>query len=436
MSDTLHAGAAAVDVSPIDSQFLYGYPHVERYSEGVHDPLMGSALYLNDSNKSVLFVASDVVYLSKQTVSGLRERISEQTGLPQGNIMLTATHTHSGPVTVCGIVHTPESVVPAPDPAYLQLLEDGLFKAAVDAVDNAKSAEFGLVIADGSGVGGNRRDPAGPSNPTVPVLSVRALGSGKPIAIMLACSMHPTVLHEDSKFASADFPGMMRAYLQAKYADCPIVYHTSPAGNQSPRHVTRENTFAEAKRLGEILGKSVEEALTRVVYRSDITLDAKQGFVEFPLNDIPSVADAIQLEAAAREKLDRMRNDGTPSQEVRTAECDWFGAERRLLLSNLKADGKFNDEVAKRLPAEVQLLTVGPWKFVGWPGEIFVEFALEIMQQFTNTFVIAYANGETQGYLVTAQATAEGGYEAGTAIFKSPESPELLVAKTLELLKQ
>jgi neutral ceramidase len=433
MSDKLQAGAASVDISPIDVQFLCGYPHVERYSEGVHDPLMSSALYLNDGKREVLFVASDVIYLSKQTVSVLRERISKWTGLVGGSIMITATHTHSGPITVDQIGREMDSVIPPVNPAYLQLLEDGLFKAAVGAVENAKPAELGLVIANGSGVGGNRRDSAGVSNPTVPVLSVRELGSGKPIALMLACSMHPTVLHEDSKFISADFPGMTRAYLQMNVADCPVVYHTSPAGNQSPRHITRENTFAEVKRIGEILGRSVEEALTKIEYCSEITLDAKQGFVELPTNSLPSVGDAIRLEAVAREKLNRMRNDGTARQEVRTAECDWFGAERRLLLARLKTDGTLAKQIATRLPAEVQLLSVGPWKFVGWPGESFVEFALEVMQQFPDTFVIAYANGETQGYLVTAEAIVEGGYEACTAIFKSPESPELLIRETLKL---
>jgi len=36
--NSLQAGAASVDVSPAGSQFLWGYPHVRRYSTGVHDP--------------------------------------------------------------------------------------------------------------------------------------------------------------------------------------------------------------------------------------------------------------------------------------------------------------------------------------------------------------------------------------------------------------
>ncbi len=69
---------------------------------------------------------------------------------------------------------------------------------------------------------------------------------------MLVCCMHPTVLHEDSKLISRDFPGMAREYLKKNVfgEDCVIVHHTGPEGNQSPRHVTKANTFEEAQRFG------------------------------------------------------------------------------------------------------------------------------------------------------------------------------------------
>jgi len=41
---SLEAGAAVVEITPRDRQFLYGYPHLRRYSTGVHDPLLSSAL--------------------------------------------------------------------------------------------------------------------------------------------------------------------------------------------------------------------------------------------------------------------------------------------------------------------------------------------------------------------------------------------------------
>jgi len=55
------AGAAQVDISPEDSQFLFGYPHVKRYSTGIHDKLWSSALYLYDGKTEIMFIANDII---------------------------------------------------------------------------------------------------------------------------------------------------------------------------------------------------------------------------------------------------------------------------------------------------------------------------------------------------------------------------------------
>jgi hypothetical protein len=45
-----------------------------------------------------------------------------------------------------------------------------------------------------------------------------------------------------------------------------LIYHQGAAGNQSPRHVTRANTFTEAQRIGEILGRSIATALQGMTF--------------------------------------------------------------------------------------------------------------------------------------------------------------------------
>ncbi len=66
--------------------------------------------------------------------------------------------------------------------------------------------------------------------------------------------MHPTVLHEDSTAITADFPGAARAFLAERFPDLTTIYHTGPSGNQSPRYFVTGQTFAEADRLGTMLG--------------------------------------------------------------------------------------------------------------------------------------------------------------------------------------
>src|SRR5204863_9550945 len=127
-----------------------------------------------------------------------------------------------------------------------------------------------LTVADGSCVGTNRHDPAGPSDPQVPVLLVRDRDSQTFLSAMIVCSMHPTVLHEDSTLISGDFPAMTREYLQEHVLgrDCPVLYHMGLSGNQSPRHVTRSNTFDEAERLGGLLGRSIEKGVRHLLCKA------------------------------------------------------------------------------------------------------------------------------------------------------------------------
>ncbi|MCK5737787.1 neutral/alkaline non-lysosomal ceramidase N-terminal domain-containing protein, partial [bacterium] len=100
MKYVLSAGAAVAEITPHDSQFLYGYPHVERFSTGVHDPLLCSTLFLSDGQTSLLFLAVDIIFISKMMSNRVRQRIQEKTGIPMENMLISATHTHSGPITV------------------------------------------------------------------------------------------------------------------------------------------------------------------------------------------------------------------------------------------------------------------------------------------------------------------------------------------------
>lgn len=433
----LRAGAAQIDITPLDSQFLFGYPHVERYSTGVHDPLYSSALAIANGAKTVIFVANDVIFVDKRLVASARERIEREIGVPVSDIMITATHTHSGPLTVDHLSNKDDPTVPKADPAYRRRLEDGIVEAAVEAVGSLTSAEIGFAIADATGIGTNRRDPQGPADLTVPVLLARSNENGASIGCMVICSMHPTVLHEDSTLVSGDFPAMARRYLRRSLLGekCPFIYHTGSEGNQSPRHVTRGNTFEEAERLGGILGRAVERAAATATYLGELSLSSEQRFVELPKKGFPHPAGAERRLGEVLRRFHSLKESGTSAAEVRTAECDWFGAEETVTLARAVRGGEIQSYYAGCMPAEIQVIRIGRWNFVGWPGEVFIEYALELKNRYPSTFVANLANGELQGYIVTPEAMDEGGYEASNAMFDY-RSGRILVDTTAEILEQ
>ncbi len=327
-----------------------------------------------------------------------------------------------------------DPILPKADPAFLGILADQMVVAASRAVSSAVPAELGLAVARAEGVGTNRHDPAGPADPEVPVLVARSLVAHVPIGAMIVYGMHPTVLHEDSTLVSADFPFFARTYLKRTVlpAGCPVVYHNGASGNQSPRHVTKANTFAEAQRLGEKLGAAIAAVFPSISYRSSASISVRQNEVPLVPRRFPEVAVADAALEDARFRFAALKSAGAARQEIRTAECDVFGAEETVELAHASSDGRMQITIAGSSPAEVQLIEVGPWKFVAWPGEYFVEYALQLKKRLPGTFLITLANGEVQGYIVTPEAAARKVYESSNAVF-APENGDRLIAATVAL---
>ncbi len=438
--DLSHAGwsvgAAETDISPEGSVFLYGYPHVPRMSSGVHDPLLASAIWIEGGGEACLFVGCDLIWVPRPVTRKIRSELSRSLGLPIESIMVTATHTHSGPVTNRMLSNTADPVVPEPDAGYVEKVAQGVIDAAARAKAAAQPATLSFAEADGAGLGGNRRDPDGPSIPQVPLLFASAQGSGEPIAVMAICAVHPTVLHEDSTVISGDFPGLARRALQQRHFGPATAYlhHMGVSGNQSPRRAVRANTLDEAQRLGDLLADRIAAARADAQPIPPQPIVARSLETDLPLRDLPSTVEAEAQRDRARAHLEHLRRTGADHGEVRTAECDWFGAEETVTLAHADRDGRLVAAAEELLPAEIQAIRLGPHTFVGWPGEVFVEFALDVMTAAPRTYIITLANSDLQGYLVTQEAVDERAYEAGNAIFASPASGRRFVDQTMRLL--
>jgi len=88
--------------------------------------------------------------------------------------------------------------------------------------------------------------------------------------------------------------------------------------------------------------------------------------------------------------------------------------------------------------AEIDACRIGDYGFVTLPGEIFVEFGLDIKLKSPakRTFVVELANGIV-GYVPTKRAFAGGGYEQRTATSSKldPVAGEMMVAVSRALLE-
>jgi hypothetical protein len=316
------------------------------------------------------------------------------------------------------------------------MMEDRIVEACVEAVRGAGEADAAFCVTQVRGTGTNRHDPAGPADPEVPVLVVRSASDDRVMACMVVHTMHPTVLHEDSRLVSGDFIGLARPHLQKVLgADAVVLVHNGASGNQSPRHVTRGNTFEEAGRLGSLLADGILGGIDEAEFTGEVHIAAATRAIDdLQRRDFPAVGAAEEALAEARARLEGLQKSGAPRPEVRTAECDWFGAEETVALAKAARDLSLDRFVRDMMPIELQAFRVGPWRYVGWPGEFFVEYALELRAKAPLTYLITMANGDLQGYITTEDAVKQKSYEAGNALFP-PAAGRRILDETLELVK-
>jgi len=417
----LKVGVAASVITPFLDEPMAGYFY-DRFADGVHDDLHAKALVLDDGHERVVLVACDLVRLPRSAAIDARARIQKRLGIPGDHVLISATHSHTGPNT------TPE---------FCAVLARRIADCVASASGNARPAKLSVAVGEEPTLAHNRRyhmkdgtvvtnpgflnpnivQPAGPINPRVPVV-VAQDERGQPIATWVNYAMHLDTV--GGTWISSDYAFYLARLLgRVKGPEMMTIFAIGSAGNINHWDVRRpgpQRGFGEAQRIGESLGAAVLKACTELTAIDQPTIRAISAPLELP---VPAVSEA---EVTAMRKI--LVTPPPPNVD--------FTLER-VRANRILAQGGL---AGRPIATEVQVIAVGPIAFVGVPGELFVELGLQIQQAspFPHTFIVELAN-DAIGYIPTKAAFAEGGYEPTSARF-SPGGGELIVAKAIELLRQ
>lgn len=439
-SGELRVGVAAADITPAAGTPMAGYYSL-RAAEGTHDPLLAKALVLEKDGVKAALVALDLISTTRSLVDEARREIERDTGIPGGNVMISATHSHTGPllssqglrdIAIGGRSELtarygsglPGKIAQAVKDADAQLRPVSVFTAHGREDSIAFNRRFHM--RDGSvgwnpGVGNPRIvKPAGPIDPDVAVV-IFGETARKPSALYVNYAVHLDTVG-GAQF-SADMP-----YYLAKALDevlgpkLTTVYTTACCGDVNHIDVSwdsQQKGFSQAARMGTILAGEVLRSLPHCKPARPGGLRAKSTIVSLPL---------AKLETGDVEKAQALV--GTPQAP---------GAARIPFLEQVKAY-KVLDVVARQgkpHEVEVQVVALGPdLAWVSLPGEIFVELGLAIKQDspFAHTIIAELANGSI-GYIPSRRAYAQGNYEVVSSRC-AQGSGELLVDAALRLLKE
>jgi len=441
----LKAGAAIVDISPGPGIQLVGYPYKKRENIGIHDPLYATCIFLDDGKTKLIIICADLVYFEKPFVKSVRRCISREINISSENIMLSASHTHSGPCTYTwwpaldtedkGIGYKSSSK----NIEYMERLKTKMVDIASKAYHNAEVAKIGFGaghVGKEHGIGGNRHDPDGLYDPTVMVMGVQDR-NGKWIASLVKYSLHPAILQEDNLLVSADYPCYIRKYLAHTKPGSILLFAQGSTGDQSSRYFRKGQTFEEAKRFGKTIGKEADRVLTSLTMTDYVKLETLNTKVMPELRDIPRVDEAQTLVDKYKNELEKLQKSNVSYAERQTCSRNLLGAEFTLYYAKYKKKGKIYPVVKSELPIEIQVFKIGNCCLMAIQGEIFVKYtlAIEKASPFKQTFVITIANGFLPGYVVTEEASKKQLFEAGTSLMK-PETGKMIVESALNLINE
>lgn len=259
----LEAGAAKSDLTPPLDTPLNGYfDRLGRGAVAVHDPLSARALYLADDKTAVVLVATDLCVINRE----LRGRVLEL--LPgeinKDNVILTATHTHSGQGGMAQSLLF-RSVSGRYMPEILEFTAQRIVEAIQAALANRKRATVGFDVIAQDGLTENRQVPGGPVDPQIGVIRVDD-SDGNPIAIIANMAAHPTTVGGDDRLSiSADYLGYFYAAVEAAVGEgCVAMFLNGAEGNQRPANPQQLAGWAHTEWVGQQLAAKTMEAATKI----------------------------------------------------------------------------------------------------------------------------------------------------------------------------
>ncbi len=425
----LRAGFAETDITPPVGTHKIGWI-VDIVIEEIADPLCARVAVIESGDDKVGFIQLDTLCIRWTQTSDIRRRIHDKYGFPGANIMVAATHNHAGPaVAHCGDVRR--------DDGYIEAMVEKVVDCFGRALDNMQEAEIGLASVPEWSISHNRRVVMrdgtasthgpfrypdalyveGPIDPELAVIAARSAGGGDLLGAIVNFACHPTD-HGGDTVASAGFPGVLAREMKGR--GCPVtLFLNGAAGNISSGDPYRgvdpydeDHPFMETS--GRKLADDTQQAIGVMSFSDQVSLSARSHTIQLPYRKVTPEQIAGTVRGAQRFVDPTAYDRGMPA-----------------LLKRI--------EERKTQPAEVQVLSLGDWAFVGIPAEYFVQLGLRIKEEAhpRRALVASCANGMV-GYVPHTEAFARGGYEttftSGAAL--APEAGDLLADTAVHLIRQ
>lgn len=435
----LKAGFARVDITPPFGNDLSGY-YERRLADGTLDPLYLNAVALTVGEETVILMAADYIGIKLDHAAKIRELICERTGVPTDHILIAALHQHTSPCLA-----DPEARSTAlRDKVFIDVVYRRFADAAVMALDDRAEAEMSVGARDvAEPIAFVRRyftkEAGVVTNPSSKftltgrcaeadntMRLVRFARKDKNDIAILNFSTHPDVIG-GTKW-SADWPGFARRFVEQDIAGTSCLFFTGCQGDSNhndyfkPREERlRGGRYDHSKYMGRMVADAAVAVWNEMTPAADDSIFAENRIIYNRTN------------TEGVEKYDECVRWVKEYKEGKHPEGTFTMAERAFCyrVAALREQPVFR-------PVPITVVSVGGVVFVGFGGEAFTSYGKIMRDLCPEKFVVSVvcANGY-EGYLPTAEAFGQGGYEACSSFFMPTLEDEIVEAakEMLEKLK-
>jgi hypothetical protein len=399
------------------------------------DPLSARGLVLLADGKPIVLCAVDWVGIGNSGHDAFREALAKAAGTSRDRVCVHCLHQHDAPgcdfaadelliryglgdklFDAAFARRAMQRVAAAVEKAVqnpLTVTHIGIGKAKVDEVASNRRVmgpdnKVKYVRCSATKDPNIRAEPEGVIDPYVQLLSF--WDSDKPLASLTYYATHPQSYYGKGG-VSCDFPGLARGLRDRALPGVAHIHFNGAGGNVTAGKYNNSdpsNRMVLADRLTKGMKEAFESARKTPLKRSDI--DWRVTTVALPLSRVYNSKD-LQV---------RVADDKLPALER-------MRAARDLVWANRCERGEKID---------LFCLRIGPAYVLHMPGELFVEYQLAAQEMRPHSPVMMAAYGDYgPGYIGTAIAYTQGGYETGPVSRVAPEAEEVLMRAMRGLLR-
>jgi len=435
-------GFKEVNINPPLGIAVAGY-YVPRYAKGILDDLTTSALVLELGDKKIALISIDACGIDDSLIKKYSAAIEEKSGIPQGNIFMSATHTHTGGVLTPGAAfEMDEEVIHK----YAEFVGERVVDAVSMAMDDLKPSKMGYItgyapervayirrykMKDGSTMtcppinDPNIDHPIGELDQRVNVLRFDREG-GESI-VLVNYGLHADTVN--GEMLSADWPAWMKKTLALALDGVKCIFFNGAegdvgstnvhpqGGDMNDTEISFDNEMKSpgmARFVGRAIAGTVLQVYDKVHYIDVDSIDIVCKTIKVPANvpkkeDMPLAREYKRLHEEGRDDLipyTAMQLTTVVAEALRMCRMENGPKEYEINLTGLK---------------------IGPVAMVGIPGEPFTDIGVGIKEAEGWSMIMpcALTNGSI-GYFPMQSAYDEGGYEARTSPFKAGVAEKII----------